>query len=189
MSGLALAGLEAATPEGPTLPGSASSLSATTPAADVRSPATGPVTAFPLPGTTVVHPGAQVSLRWDGRDAPTAPALRSVVVTGSTSGKHELTLLEHSDGDGASLVPVEPFDEGEDVTVHAPFDVRGSDDGRWTLTVATLADRPLWATSPSRSRRRTTTSPGTSPPRTCTRPSSGRRRSTRPTDPATSSPG
>ncbi|GGC09093.1 arylsulfotransferase family protein [Cellulomonas carbonis] len=93
--------------------------------------------AFPVPGTTVVHPRAQLAFR--GVD-PAVVAGAEVV--GSVSGTHRGEVLEHPDGGGASLVPDEPFAEGEQLTVRLGVPVAGADDGTWTLGVARLAERP-----------------------------------------------
>jgi hypothetical protein len=67
---------------------------------------------FPLPGSATARPETQVSFR----GAP-AKALGTITVTGSRSGAHTGRLIGHSDGEGASFVPDEPFTAGEKVTV------------------------------------------------------------------------
>ncbi|MBX9244115.1 arylsulfotransferase family protein [Actinotalea ferrariae] len=105
------------------------------PAAAV-SEGSGEVSAFPVPGTAVVRPEAQLSFRGDVGD------LSGLEVVGSRSGEHAGTLVEHSDGGGASFLTDEPFEQGERVTVSTGLPVRGTDDGEYTLTVAELGQRP-----------------------------------------------
>jgi len=99
--------------------------------------ASGQISAFPAPHTAVVHPQAQLSFR--GLDPED---LGEVTVAGSDSGEHTGTLIEHSDGDGVSFQPDEPFTGGEQVTVTTDHAVRGGQDGQYTLTVAELGARP-----------------------------------------------
>ncbi|MDD9207374.1 hypothetical protein PU560_12985, partial [Georgenia sp. 10Sc9-8] len=106
-------------------------------------PASGEVSAFPAPGTAVVHPEAQLSFRGVAPEQ-----LGDVAVEGSRSGEHTGTLLEHSDGEGVSFLPDEPFTEGERVTVTTGHEVRGGEDGAYTLTVAELGERPDLRTPP-----------------------------------------
>ncbi|WP_413450015.1 arylsulfotransferase family protein [Georgenia phoenicis] len=107
------------------------------PPATAADPSSGQVSAFPAPGTAVVHPQAQLSFR----GLPSAD-LGEIAVVGSESGEHTGTLLPHSDGEGVSFLPDEPFVEGEDVTVTTEHPVRGGQDGEYTLTVAELGERP-----------------------------------------------
>lgn len=104
--------------------------------AAVVSEGSGEVSAFPVPGTAVVRPEAQLSFRGDVGD------LSGLEVVGSRSGEHTGTVVEHSDGAGMSFQPAEPFVEGERVTVSTGLAVRGADDGEYTLTVAELGQRP-----------------------------------------------
>ncbi|MEE6296752.1 arylsulfotransferase family protein [Georgenia wangjunii] len=97
--------------------------------------ASGGVSAFPVPGTAVIRPEAQLSFRG-------ATDLDGIRIVGSESGEHTASVLAHSDGGGASLVPDEPFIEGETVTVSTGLDVRGADAGDYVLTVAELGERP-----------------------------------------------
>lgn len=107
------------------------------PVAALIDPDSGEVSAFPGPGTAVVHPEAQLSFR-----GLAAEDLGEVVVTGSDSGRHTTAVIEHSDGEGVSLQPDEPFTEEEQVTITTDHQVRGSEDGEFTLTVAELGVRP-----------------------------------------------
>ncbi len=92
---------------------------------------------FPAPGTAVVHPQAQLSFR----GLPSA-RLGEITVVGSESGEHTGSLVPHSDGEGASFQPDTPFAEGEDVTVTTDHAIRGGENGRYTVTVAELGERP-----------------------------------------------
>ncbi|UNX54942.1 arylsulfotransferase family protein [Georgenia sp. TF02-10] len=97
----------------------------------------GDVSAFPVPGTATVHPRSQLSFR-----GVAAADLGEVAVVGSESGEHSGSRLPHSDGAGVSFVPDEPFAEGEEVRVTTAQDVRGAEDGDYTVRVAVLGDRP-----------------------------------------------
>jgi hypothetical protein len=68
----------------------------------------------PAPETGTANPRSEVSFL----GAP-ASDIRDVLVTGASSGEHAGHLRAYSQGDGASFVPDEPFDEGERVIVHA----------------------------------------------------------------------
>ena len=68
--------------------------------------------AYPQPGTLTAAEKSTISFR--GGDAA---ALGVVTVSGSESGNHAGSLLGHSDGQGVSFVPEEPFEAGERVTV------------------------------------------------------------------------
>lgn len=97
----------------------------------------GQISVFPAPDTAVVHPEAQLSFRGLNPED-----LGEVTVTGSDSGERTGTLIEHSDGEGVSFQPDEPFTGGEQVTVTTDHPVRGGQDGQYTLTVAELGVRP-----------------------------------------------
>jgi len=98
-------------------------------------PASGDVSAFPSPGTVTVSARTELSFR-----GPTD--LDGLTVTGTQTGEHDGTFVEHSDGDGVSWRPDEPFEPGEEITVSTAMAVRGADDGEYTLTVAQPAERP-----------------------------------------------
>ena len=68
----------------------------------------------PAPGTAMANPGTQISFM-----GAAASQIRSVSVSGSSSGSHSGRLRAYSQGDGASFVPDKPFAAGEQVTVHA----------------------------------------------------------------------
>lgn len=107
--------------------------------------APGTVAVFPAPGTPAASPASQVTFR--GVDAA---ALGPVTVRGSRSGPHDVDLLEHSDGDGVSVVPREPFAGGERVTVTTDLPVRGARDGGFGFTVAVPRPRPPLGVPPVR---------------------------------------
>ncbi len=72
------------------------------------------VDASPAPGSAVASPHTQISF------LGTSPSqIASVTVVGSRSGAHSGRLADYSQGDGASFEPSVPFDEGEQVSVHA----------------------------------------------------------------------
>jgi hypothetical protein len=90
----------------------------------------GPVSAFPAPGTPAAQRGTEISLRG------VAPgAVGPITVTGSVSGEHQGGLHPHSDGRGASFVPVGLFRPGERVTVRTALDVRGARDGDFSFRI------------------------------------------------------
>ena len=72
------------------------------------------VTVSPMPGAADASPQTQISML-----GVPAPELQDVAVLGSRSGAHAGKLEPYSQGDGASFVPVAPFDPGETVTVSA----------------------------------------------------------------------
>lgn len=125
--GFAMLSTDAAVRPGPAEP----------PAAAAPERSAGAVSAFPAPGTAVIHPQSQLSFRHvDPAD------LAGLTVTGSRSGERTGTLVPHPDGRGVTFIPDDPFTEGEDVTVMTGFPVLGADGGRYALTVAELGQRP-----------------------------------------------
>jgi Arylsulfotransferase (ASST) len=68
----------------------------------------------PAPGTAMANPDTQISFL-----GAAAKEIRSVSVSGSSTGRHSGKLRAYSQGDGASFVPDKPFAAGEQVTVHA----------------------------------------------------------------------
>lgn len=101
------------------------------------------ISAFPVPGTTVVHPEAQLSFRHVD-----PAAVEALTVTGSHSGQHTGALVEHSDGNGVSFLPHEPFTPGENLTVRTDHPVHGAPEGQYELSVAVLGPRPQLRTPP-----------------------------------------
>jgi hypothetical protein len=93
--------------------------------------APGTVSVFPVPGTKVASPATTISFR--GLDPPT---VGTVTVTGSVSGAHTGSFVNHSDGAGASFVPAQPFTPGETVHVQTHLAIRGAKKGAFTFTVA-----------------------------------------------------
>jgi Arylsulfotransferase (ASST) len=91
----------------------------------------GSVTVFPIPGSRVVAPGAQISFR-----GVPADQLGSVSVTGSLSGPHYGDVRRHSDGHGESFLPYKQFTPGERVTVRTGLNIVGAKRGRFAFTVA-----------------------------------------------------
>ncbi len=71
-----------------------------------------PVDVSPAPETDTANPHTQISFL-----GATAGEIREISVVGADSGRHSGRLRGYSQGDGASFMPDEPFDEGERVTV------------------------------------------------------------------------
>lgn len=111
-----------------------------------QEPAAGAVTTFPEDGSTAASPGSEVSLR-----GTTADEVGDVVVVGETTGAKTGDLVEHSDGEGVSFVPDEPFAEGEQVTVETGSGVTSSftvaDTGPAQPTRATLESTEVQASA------------------------------------------
>lgn len=94
-------------------------------------PAKRAISVYPAPGVTSAARGTQLSFR----GAP-ADELGEIEVVGSRSGPHTGKFAEHSDGEGASWLPDEPFTPGERVTVRTSLDITGAEDGDYTIEVA-----------------------------------------------------
>ena len=90
-----------------------------------------PVSVFPVPGSRVVSPKAQIAFR----GLPVSE-LGTIVVRGSRSGVHAGTILGDSDGRGGSFIPSTPFEPGEIVTVSTGLNILGASDGTFEFTVA-----------------------------------------------------
>lgn len=108
------------------------------PSSPSASPSEGPeeptkVMAYPAPNTPAAMPESEISLRGLAPDA----AADAVTVTGSKSGEHTGKVEPHSDNEGASFVPDEPFTNGETVTVKTDLPVVGAVSGSYSFTVAT----------------------------------------------------
>ena len=102
-----------------------------TPRASMEVADTGVIGVFPVPGTPTASPQTQISIRGVKPDD-----IGEVTVTGSTTGPHPGKLEAHSDGEGASFLPDEPFSaEGEKVTVKTGLDIAGASDGEYSFTV------------------------------------------------------
>jgi hypothetical protein len=93
-----------------------------------------PVSVFPIPGSKVAAPGAQIVFR----GIPSAD-IGQITVTGSKSGVHGVTFAPDSDGQGGSFLPVTAFTPGENVTVQSSLNVIGGKSGTWSFQVATPA--------------------------------------------------
>jgi hypothetical protein len=78
----------------------------------------GAVTVSPTPGSRDTPPRSQISFL-----GVPAGELSAITVVGSASGAHAGRLLPYSQGDGASFVPTNPFEGGEQVTVSATLTV------------------------------------------------------------------
>lgn len=74
----------------------------------------GTVSVFPIPGSRVASPEAQIVFR-----GLSVSQISHVTVTGSSTGGHSGRLLSHSDHDGGSFIPTQPFAPGEHVAVSA----------------------------------------------------------------------
>jgi hypothetical protein len=74
----------------------------------------GAVAVYPIPGSRVASPSAQIVFR----GLPLSQ-ISHVAVTGSRTGGHGGRLLADSDHDGGSFIPARPFAPGEHVTVSA----------------------------------------------------------------------
>jgi hypothetical protein len=94
------------------------------------------VSVFPISGSRVAPPHAQISFRGIAPDQ-----IGTITVTGSRSGQHSGTLKPHSDGQGASFVPGRAFRSGEVVTVKTGLNIVGGQSGTFHFTVATPAGR------------------------------------------------
>jgi hypothetical protein len=101
----------------------------------------GVVTVSPLPGSRDATPQTQISFL-----GVPAGALSAISVVGSRTGAHSGRLAAYSQGDGASFLPVQPFAEGERVTVRARVHVGGSE--RALLDVFAIASLDHISTTP-----------------------------------------
>lgn len=93
----------------------------------------GPISAYPSPGSSFASPGTQISLV--GLD-PENPG--DIKVTGSSSGEHSGKFESYSAVTGASFVPDEPFEPEETVTVETDLDIHGATDGKFTFRTASF---------------------------------------------------
>src|SRR5829696_5612465 len=96
-----------------------------------------PVTVSPVPGGRWASPETEISLR----GLPPA-RLGSIEVSGSESGRHAGRLEPHFDNEGASFVPDEPFEPGEEVEVSTDLTVSGGRDGDYRFWVSRPAPPP-----------------------------------------------
>jgi hypothetical protein len=96
--------------------------------------ASAPVSVFPIPGSHVVSPRAQIAFR-----GLSASRLGAITVTGSRSGLHSGHVAADSDDQGGSFLPTRPFTAGETVTVRTSLNVRRASNGSFHFTVASPA--------------------------------------------------
>jgi hypothetical protein len=96
-----------------------------------------PVTVSPVPGGRWASPATEISLR-----GLPLHRLGTIEVSGSKSGRHEGTLQPHFDGEGASFVPEEPFEPGEEVKVSTGLTIPGARDGDYRFWVSRPAEQP-----------------------------------------------
>jgi hypothetical protein len=96
-----------------------------------------PVTVSPVPGGRWASPATEISLRGLPRHR-----LGTIEVSGSKSGRHAGTLQPHFDGEGASFVPDEPFEPGEEVKVSTDLTIPGGRDGDYRFWVSRPAATP-----------------------------------------------
>jgi hypothetical protein len=89
----------------------------------------------PAPGTPDASPRTQISIL-----GVTPGAIRSVSVTGSTTGPHQGRLRAYSRRRGASFVPNDPFAQGERVS--AVVRIKGRAPSRFSFTIARLGPAP-----------------------------------------------
>src|SRR2546423_9639113 len=92
------------------------------------------VAVFPSAGTPTASPKTQISFR-----GVKPKDLKDVSVRGTESGKHRGRLEAHSDGDGASFLPDQPFRAGEVVKVRAGVKLLGERKGAVRFRIATPA--------------------------------------------------
>jgi hypothetical protein len=96
-----------------------------------------PVTVSPVPGGRWASPATEISLR-----GLPPQRLGTVEVSGSESGRHNGRLEPHFDGEGASFVPDEPFEPGEEVKVSTDLTIPGARDGDYRFWVSRPAEPP-----------------------------------------------
>ncbi len=98
--------------------------------AGTASPASSPVSVFPIAGSRLATRQTQISFRGV---APSA--IGSISVTGSISGPHYGRLVADSDGRGASFYPNRPFTAGEVVTVRTGLNIVRGTRGTFRFTI------------------------------------------------------
>jgi hypothetical protein len=105
-----------------------------TPAKEIAEARANPVAVSPLPGTEDASPATQISFL----GAP-GTKVSNVSVVGSRSGNHPGKVKPYSTGTGASFVPNQPFQAGEQVAVRALVGFEAGTDQRPVTTVFTVA--------------------------------------------------
>ena len=101
------------------------------------------VAVYPIPGSRVAPPQAQIVFR-----GLPATQLGAITVTGSKSGAHTGQIESDSDHDGGSFIPTQPFDPGETVTVSTALNVLGGHNGTFHFQVAVPAGRAPYRPHP-----------------------------------------
>ncbi len=96
-----------------------------------------PVTVSPVPRGRWASPNTEISLR-----GLPARRLGTIEVEGSRSGRHTGRLEPHFDNEGASFVPDEPFEPGEEVEVKTDLTIPGGRDGDYRFWVSRPAPVP-----------------------------------------------
>ena len=93
-----------------------------------------PVSVFPIPGSRLASPRAQIAFR-----GLPAGQLGTIVVRGSRTGVHTGSIVGDSDGQGGSFVPFTRFTPGEVVTVSTSLSIVRAPGGTFRFTIATPA--------------------------------------------------
>ena len=104
---------------------------------DVTAGPPDPVTASPVPGGRWASPATEISLR-----GLPPHRLGTISVSGSRSGRHAGRLEPHFDGEGASFVPDEPFEPGEEVKVSTELTIPGAREGDYRFWISRPATPP-----------------------------------------------
>ncbi len=97
-----------------------------------------PVAVYPLAGTPDASRESEISFRGIDRRR-----LTGIRVVGSKSGRHDGRLKPHSDGLGASFLPLKPFQWGEEVRVRANVPLVGARKGAVSFRIARPPVPPL----------------------------------------------
>ena len=94
---------------------------------------TGPINAYPSPGTPTASKDTSIALVGLDPDDP-----GEIKVVGSKSGEHTGQLKELGSVEGVSFVPDDPFKPQEEVTVTTDRDINGADGKEYTFEVASF---------------------------------------------------
>lgn len=105
-----------------------------TPKAELAESKANSLAVSPQPGTEDASPSTQISFLGEA-----GTQVSNVSVVGSRSGNHPGKLKIYSTGTGASFLPNEPFEAGEQVSVHALVGGAGSTPSEPVTTVFTVA--------------------------------------------------
>lgn len=102
------------------------------------------VSVYPAPNVVSASQETAISFRNVKPDD-----IGAVEVSGSESGEHEGELKAHSDGEGASFVPAQPFKAGEQVTVKTDLEIANAEDGDFEITIKSpVKERNIRAQEP-----------------------------------------